>query len=273
MSSVLDAINKAVETIRSKTDLVPDVAIILGTGLGGLVKDISIETEIPYETILGFPISTVENHAGKLILGTLGRKKAVVMQGRFHMYEGYTTQEIAFPVRVLKGLGTDKLIISNVSGGLNPDFSKGDIMILKDHINLLGANPLIGKNENALGPRFPDMSQPYNRELIALAEDIAAQENISVRQGVYASMTGPSLETAAEYRMLQIIGADAIGMSTVPEVIAGVHLGLKMLALSVITDLCDPDALEPVNIQEIIKIAGIAEPKLTALIRRVIEKL
>ncbi len=273
MSSVVDAINKAVDTIRAKSGLVPEAAIILGTGLGGLVKDISVETAIPYESIPGFPLSTVESHAGKLLLGSLGGKKVVVMQGRFHMYEGYTIQQITFPVRVLRALGAGTLLISNVSGGLNPAFSKGDIMILKDHINLLGDNPLIGKNEESLGPRFPDMSEPYNGKLNTLAQDIAEKEGISVQQGVYASMTGPCLETVAEYKMLKIIGADAIGMSTVPEVIVGVHAGMKILALSVITDLCIPEKLEPVNIREIIAIAGKAEPKLTLLVKRVVEAL
>ena len=273
MSELSEAIDKAVKVIRSHTSLKPEVGIILGSGLGGLANDITIEAEISYEDIPGFPLSTVEFHAGKLILGTLGGKKVVAMQGRFHVYEGYTMQQITFPVRVLKFLGAGTLIISNVSGGLNGLFTRGDIMIVADHINLLVGNPLIGQNEDSLGPRFPDMSEPYNRELITKVEKIANEENIPVKKGVYAAMTGPSLETAAEYTMLKIIGADSIGMSTVPEVIVGVHMGMKILALSVITDLCIPETLQPVNIDEILRIAAEAEPKLTLLIKRVIEAL
>ncbi|KPK91402.1 purine nucleoside phosphorylase [bacterium SM23_31] len=273
MSELREAIDKAVNVIRNYTDFVPQVGIILGTGLGGLVKDISIEVEIPYKDIPDFPPSTVEFHAGKLILGTLGGKNVAAMQGRFHIYEGYTMQQITFPVRVLKQLGAGTLIISNACGGLNPEFNRGDIMIMTDHINLLDGNPLIGPNDNALGPRFPDMSEPYSRELIAGIELIAKEKKIKVRKGVYAAMTGPSLETAAEYKMLRIIGADAVGMSTVPEVIVGVHMGMKILGLSVVTDLCIPETLQPVNIDEIIRIAGEAEPKLTLLIKRLVEEL
>jgi len=273
MSELREAIEKAVQMIRGHSSLKPDVAIILGTGLGGLAKEIAIESEIPYEKIPGFPLSTVEFHAGKLLLGTASGKQIIAMQGRFHTYEGYTHQQIAFPVRVMKFLGAKYLIISNVAGGLNPVLKKGDIMIIQDHINLLGGNPLVGRNDEAIGPRFPDMSEPYNRSLIVLAERIAQREQIRVKKGVYAAMTGPSLETAAEYRMLNILGADAIGMSTVPEVIAGVHSGMKILGLSVITDLCDPDTLQPANIIEIVRIAGETEPKLTHLIKLVIQEL
>ncbi len=273
MTELRESIDKAVKAILEKNDIKPDLAIILGTGLGGLVKEIEIETEIPYEEIPGFPLSTVEFHAGKLIIGTLSGKKVVAMQGRFHMYEGYDMQQITFPVRVLKYLGAETLIISNACGGINPGFNKGDLMAIMDHINLLGDNPLIGANDNSIGPRFPDMSQPYCKEMIRLALDIAKDENISLQTGVYASMTGPSLETAAEYNMLRVIGADAIGMSTVPEVIVGVHMGMKILAFSVVTDICVPETLEPVNIDEIIKIANEAEPKLTLLIKKVVEKL
>jgi purine-nucleoside phosphorylase len=273
MSELREAIEKAVQTIRGHSSLKPDVAIILGTGLGGLAKEIAIESEIPYGKIPGFPLSTVEFHAGKLLLGTASGKRVIAMQGRFHTYEGYTPQQIAFPVRVMKFLGANYLIISNVAGGLNPAFKKGDIMIIQDHINLLGDNPLIGRNDEAIGPRFPDMSEPYNRSLMVLAERVAQREQIRVKKGVYAAMTGPSLETAAEYRMLNILGADAIGMSTVPEVIAGVHSGMKILGLSVITDLCDPDTLQPANIIEIVRIAGETEPKLTHLIKLVIQEL
>jgi len=273
MSELREAIDKAVNIIRSYSDLVPQVGIILGTGLGGLVQDIDIEAEVSYTDIPDFPLSTVEFHAGKLILGTLMGKNVAAMQGRFHIYEGYTMQQITFPVRVLNRLGAETLIISNACGGLNPEFAQGDIMVMTDHINLLGGNPLIGPNDNSLGPRFPDMSEPYNRELIATIERIAKEENIKVQKGVYAAMTGPSLETAAEYKMLRIIGTDAIGMSTVPEVIVGVHMGMKILGLSVVTDLCIPETLQPANIDEIIRIAGEAEPKLTLLIKRVVEEL
>jgi len=273
MSEHRGAIDRAIAAIREYSALEPEAAIILGTGLGGLAKEITLDAVIHYGNIPGFPLSTVETHAGKLLLGTLNGKKVVAMQGRFHIYEGYSPHQIAFPVQVMKYLGARFLIISNVAGGLNPAFNKGDIMILCDHINLLGGNPLIGRNDDSIGPRFPDMSEPYNRELMALAERIAGREGIAVQKGVYAAMTGPSLETAAEYRMLRIIGADAVGMSTVPEVIAGVHIGMKILGLSVITDLCSPETLEPVDILEIIRIAGKTEPLLTLLIKQVILNL
>jgi purine-nucleoside phosphorylase len=273
MSEHREAIDRAIAAIREYSALEPEAAIILGTGLGGLAKEITLDAVIPYGNIPGFPLSTVETHAGKLLLGTLNGKKVVAMQGRFHIYEGYSPHQIAVPVQVMKYLGARFLIISNVAGGLNPAFNKGDIMILCDHINLLGGNPLIGRNDDSIGLRFPDMSEPYNRELMALAERIAGREGIAVQKGVYAAMTGPSLETAAEYRMLRIIGADAVGMSTVPEVIAGVHIGMKILGLSVITDLCSPETLEPVDILEIIRIAGKTEPLLTLLIKQVILNL
>ncbi|MFC1513400.1 purine-nucleoside phosphorylase [candidate division KSB1 bacterium] len=273
MSELRDKIDKAVKVIREKSGIVPEAAIILGSGLGGLAQEIDIEAEISYEDIPDFPVSTVEFHAGKLLMGRLSGKNIAAMQGRFHIYEGYTMQQIAFPVRTLKLLGAETLIISNVCGGLNPDFDAGDIMIINDHINLLGGNPLIGANDNSIGPRYPDMSEPYSRKLIALTKNIADEENIKVREGVYTAMTGPSLETAAEYRMLGRIGSDAIGMSTVPEVITGVHAGMKILGLSVITDMCIPETLKPANIDEIIKIAGEAEPKLTTLIKKVVERL
>ncbi|MFC1492421.1 purine-nucleoside phosphorylase [candidate division KSB1 bacterium] len=273
MTTLKESIENAVKTIRTKSADIPELAIILGTGLGGLVNEIEIEVEIPYEEIPGFPLSTVEFHAGKLIIGTLSGKKVVAMQGRFHMYEGYDMKQITFPVRVLKYLGAETLIISNACGGINPGFSKGDLMAIKDHINLLFDNPLIGANDNSIGPRFPDMSEPYNKKMISLALEIAKKENIRLQTGVYASMSGPSLETAAEYNMLRVIGADAIGMSTVPEVIVGVHMGMKILAFSVVTDICVPETLEAVNIDEIIKIANEAEPKLTLLIKRVVERL
>ncbi|RKY83211.1 purine-nucleoside phosphorylase [candidate division KSB1 bacterium] len=266
-------IEKAVEEIKKKSSLKPVIGIILGTGLGGLAREIEQDAVIPYEEIPGFAVSTVEFHKGRLILGKLSGKNVVAMEGRFHYYEGYSMKEITFPVRVMKELGAKILLISNAAGALNPLFEKGDIMIMKDHINLLGDNPLRGKNDESFGPRFPDMSEPYDGKLIKLVEDIALEEKIKVQKGVYVAMTGPSLETAAEYRFLRIIGADVVGMSTVPENIVAVHMGMKVLGLSVVTDLCFPDNLSPINIKEIIEIANNAEPKLTLLMKKVVEKL
>lgn len=276
MTELRTQINEAVDFIRTKTKLRPEVGIILGTGLGGLAKEIRKETVIDYEEIPNFPVSTVESHHGKLIFGRLGGKKVVAMQGRFHYYEGYTVQQITFPVRVMGakgGLGVKTLLISNAAGGLNPFFRRGDLMIIADHINLLGDNPLIGPNDEELGLRFPDMSQAYNRELIALAEEVALDEKIRVQKGVYVAMTGPNLETAAEYRFLRIIGADAVGMSTIPETIVANHMGMKVFGVSIITDECFPDALEPTNVEEIIAIANKAEPKLTKLMKEVVRRL
>lgn len=261
-----EKIKESASFIRSKFSDGLDLGIILGTGLGGLVKSVKISEEIAYSEVPHFVNSTVEFHEGKLILGELSGKKVMVMQGRFHFYEGYSMEQITFPVRVMAELGIQNLIISNACGGLNPDYKPGDIMIMKDHINLLGQNPLIGKNYHQLGPRFPDMSEPYYRKHIELVEKVAENQGLAIKKGVYSCMSGPSLETAAEYRMLQIIGSDVIGMSTVPEVIAAIHGGLKVLGLSVITDSCQPDDLRPVDLPEIIKIAGQAEPHLVKLI-------
>jgi len=269
--SLKEEIEKAVKVIREKSSIKPKVGIILGTGLGGLAKEIEPEAVIPYKDIPGFPESTVEFHAGKLILGTLANKEIAAMEGRFHYYEGYTMRQITFPVRVMRFLGCEILLVSNACGGLNPDFSPGDIMIMRDHINLLGDNPLIGVNDKELGPRFPDMSEPYSRELIGLAEKIALEEKIKIKKGVYAAMSGPNLETAAEYSFLRTIGADAVGMSTVPEDIVAVQMGMKVLGLSVVTDECFPDALKPADINEIIKTAEKAEPMLTRLMKRIVE--
>jgi purine-nucleoside phosphorylase len=266
-------IGQAQAFIREKCGLIPEIGIILGTGLGKLVDSIQIESEIPYGDIPHFVHSTVECHAGKLIFGTLAGRPVVAMQGRFHFYEGYTLEQITFPVRVMKALGIHSLVVSNACGGLNPQFKPGDIMLITDHINLLGQNPLIGKNWTELGPRFPDLSEPYKRDYIALVHEIALKNAISVQRGVYACMSGPSLETAAEYRMLRIIGADVIGMSTVPEVITAVHAGLKTLGLSVITDACLPDALEPVDIEKIIRTAAMAEPRLVTLITEFVKNV
>jgi purine-nucleoside phosphorylase len=268
-----DMIVEAKTFIENKSKIRPEVGIILGTGLGKLVDSMAVEAVIPYETIPHFPLSTVESHAGKLILGTLSKKPVMAMQGRFHFYEGYSMQQIAFPVRVMKFSGVHTLVVSNAAGGVNPLFAPGTIMAITDHINLLGGNPLIGHHDNRIGPMYPDMSEPYSKRLIELCRRIALENKIHLAFGVYAAMTGPCLETRAEYRMLRLIGADAIGMSTVPEVIAAVHAGLSVLGLSVITDSCLPDALEPIDIKKIIATANGAEPKLIALIEKVLQAL
>ena len=266
-----DKITESVAFIAEHTAIRPTAGIILGTGLGRLIESIEIDAELPYREIPHFAAATVEHHAGKLILGTLGGTPVVCMAGRLHLYEGHSMTDITFPVRVMKGLGVTELLISNVAGGLNENYRRGDIMILDDHINLLGINPLIGPNDPEQGERWPDMFAPYSRELQEKAIAIAARHNIAVRpQGVYACMSGPSLETRAEYRMLRIIGADAVGMSTVPEVIVAVHAGLRVFACSIITDLCTPDGLGPVDISEIIATAGAAEPKLVRLFQELV---
>ena len=264
---------EALEYIRSKTDMRPNYMLILGTGLGQLADEMTIETVIPYDEIPHFPVSTVESHAGKLLFGTLGDKQIVAMQGRFHYYEGYTMNQIVFPVRVLKENGADTLIVSNACGGMNPGYKRGDIMLISDHINLLGDNPLIGPNDNDLGPRFPDMSDPYTERLREIAQNVALNEAIPMHQGVYVALSGPMLETRAEYRYLRLLGADVVGMSTVPEVTAAVHMGMDVLGISVITDECFPDSLQPVNIEEILDAAAMAEPKMTKVIIGVLEKL
>lgn len=251
----------------------PKVGIILGTGLGGFAEEIKVEASIPYGEIPHFPVSTVESHAGRLIAGTLAGVPVVAMEGRFHFYEGYSMKEITFPVRVMKSLGCETLIVSNACGGMNPQFSSGDIMIIEDHINLMTDNPLRGVNDEKLGPRFPDMSEPYCQKLIAKAKEIAIEEKISVHKGVYVAVTGPNLETRAEYRFLRAIGADVVGMSTVPEVIVGAHAGLKCVGLSVITDMCLPDALEVADVAKIIAIANKAEPKLRTIVRGIVSSL
>ncbi len=273
MKDLKTQIKEAVAAIRKVSDLAPQVGIILGTGLGAVAEDIKKSAEIPYSDIPNFPVSTVKGHAGNLILGTLSGKPVVAMEGRFHRYEGYTLQEITLPVRVMKALGAKSLVVSNACGCLNPRWNKGDLIIIEDHINLMGDNPLIGPNDDTLGPRYPDMIEPYSLEYVAMAEDIAQKEGIRAHRGVYAAMTGPCLETRAEYRMLQIIGADAIGMSTVPEVIVAVHAGLKTFGVGILTDVCLPDALQPVDISEIIATATEAEPHLSKLIEKLVEKM
>lgn len=276
MSELREQIAEALAAIRELTKMRPAVGIILGTGLGGLAKEIKREAVLDYEDIPHFPISTVESHRGKLIFGTLGGKNVVAMQGRFHYYEGYTMQQVTFPVRVMSrkvGLGVKTLLISNAAGGLNHLFRPGDIMIMADHINLLGDNPLIGPNDDGLGPRFPDMSEPYSRDLIETAEEAALDLKIKVRKGVYAAVPGPSLETRAEYRFLRTVGADAVGMSTVPEVIVGVHMGMKILGFSIITDECFPDSLKPLTLKRVLAVANKTEPKLTKLMKDVVRRL
>lgn len=271
MEKLRENIEQTKRFITSETDISPQVGIILGTGLGGLAAEIETEAVIPYDKIPHFPVSTVESHHGRLIFGKLAGKPVMAMQGRFHYYEGYSMQQITFPVRVMKSLGAKMLLVSNACGGMNPQYAPGDIMIMADHINLLGDNPLIGKNDDSLGPRFPDMSHPYDEELISLTERIAIDEKIRVQKGVYVAVAGPCLETRAEYRFLRGIGADVVGMSTVPEVIVAVHSSMRVLGLSVVTDSCLPDALRPVEIQEILRVAGEAEPKLTVIMKKVVE--
>jgi purine-nucleoside phosphorylase len=267
------AVDAAAELIRTRTALRPRIGIILGTGLGALAREIDVETSIAYDEIAGFPLSTVESHQGRLLIGRIAGVPVVAMQGRFHIYEGYTAQQVTFPVRVLATLGVDTLLISNAAGGMNPLFHRGDLMLITDHINLQGVNPLMGPNENEWGPRFPDMSEPYDVELRAIAERNALDLKVKLQQGVYVSVVGPNLETKAEYRFLRLIGADAVGMSTVPEVIVARHMNLRVAALSVITDECFPDALEPVSIEDVLAAAAAAEPKLTAIMKGIVEEI
>ena len=263
----------ATDEIRRRTDHRPRVGIVLGTGLGGLAKEIRTDLAIPYAEIPHFPLSTVEGHSGRLIFGDLDGVPVVAMQGRFHHYEGYSLQQVTFPVRVMRLLGAETLVVSGASGGLDPLMSRGDLLLLDDHLNLMWTSPLVGPNLDELGPRFPDMSEPYDRTLQQLALDAALERRIPLRRGVYAAVVGPNLETRAEYRMLRWMGADVVGMSTVPEVIVARHMGMRVLGLTIVTDLCLPDALEPVDISTIIRAAAEAEPKLTAVMRDVVRTL
>lgn len=272
MKTIIDSIREAVDFIRNSYQGEPGIGIVLGTGLGGLVDEITVEKEIPYNFIPHFPISTVESHFGKLIFGQISGKKVVAMQGRFHYYEGYNMQQITFPIRVMHQLGVNTLYISNAAGGMNLNYQKGDLMVIDDHINLQPENPLVGSNLDQLGPRFPDMSRPYSPEMITKALNIAKEENIRAHKGVYVSVSGPNLETRAEYRFLRTIGGDVVGMSTVPEVIVANHMGMKVLAVSVVTDMCDPDNLEPAVVEDIIAVANEAEPKLTRVLTRMIKE-
>ncbi|NTU58058.1 MAG: purine-nucleoside phosphorylase [Chlorobiaceae bacterium] len=273
MTDQREKIRLAVEYIRKQTTAEYPVGIVLGTGLGGLVKEIEIDFALDYADIPYFPISTVETHHGKLIFGTLAGKKVVAMQGRFHFYEGYSMTQIVFPIRVMKQLGVRTLGITNACGGLNPGYRKGDIMLIDDHINMLGGNPLIGPNDQEIGPRFPDMCEPYSNRILGIAEKVALDNGIKVQRGVYVALPGPCLETRAEYRMLRALGADVVGMSTVPEVIAAVHQGTEVFGMSIITDECFPDCLAAVSIAEIIEVSNQAEPKMTTIFRNVVANL
>jgi purine-nucleoside phosphorylase len=266
-------VGAAARRIGERSALRPEVAVILGTGLGGLGREIAVEAEIPYGEIPGFPLSTVESHSGKLLLGRLGGRAVVAMQGRFHRYEGYDLQQVTFPVRVMHALGAETLMVSNACGGMHPLWAPGDLVLLSDHIYLLGENPLVGPNDDRLGPRFPDMSDPYDSALRDLARRTALELGITLREGVYVAVSGPNLETRAEYRMLRAVGADVVGMSTVPEVIVARHEGMRVVGISIITDQCLPDALEPAEIGRIIATAARAEPALTRLITARVERL
>jgi purine-nucleoside phosphorylase len=270
---MLNQISQTAEFLRSKIKQEPVAGIILGTGLGGLVNEIKTELAIPYEQIPNFPVSTVEGHSGKLIFGTLAGKFVVAMQGRFHYYEGYTMQEVTFPVRVMKLLGIKYLFLSNASGGVNPAYEIGELMILNDHINLFPSNPLIGKNIAELGPRFPDMSEPYDKKLIAQAREIASGNNIKVSEGVYAGLSGPTFETPAEYRYIRTIGADTVGMSTVPEVIVARHMNIPCFAMSIITDLGVDGKIIEVTHEEVQQVAAKQEPKMTFVFKELIKSL
>ncbi len=266
-------VNEAAAFLRGRVETSARIGLILGTGLGRLAEEIENAMAVEYQDIPHFPVSTVESHQGRLIGGTLGGAPVLAMQGRFHLYEGYDGRQITFPVRVMKQLGVDTLLVSNAAGGMNPLFRRGDMMLLTDHINLQGVNPLTGPNADEWGPRFPDMSEPYDRGLRDIAEQAALKRGIRLQQGVYVAVEGPNLETRAEYRFLRTIGADAVGMSTVPEVIVANHMGIRCMAISVITDECFPDTLEPVSIEDVLAAAAEAEPNLTAIMRAVVEEI
>jgi purine-nucleoside phosphorylase len=270
---MLEQIKESADYIRTRTGASPEVGIILGTGLGGLVNEIVIEHSVPYEEIPHFPLSTVEGHSGRLIFGTLGGRPVLAMQGRFHFYEGYDMKQVTFPVRVMKALGINNLVVSNASGGVNPDFEIGDLMILNDHINMFPTNPLIGKNYPELGPRFPDMSDVYDKPLIAKAKEIASKNGIKVQEGVYLGLTGPCLETPAEYHFVRVLGADTVGMSTVPEVIVGRHGGMRCFAISIITDMGVKGRIVKVTHQDVIDVASKAEPKMTLIMKELVAQM
>jgi purine-nucleoside phosphorylase len=273
MSDLKKRISEATRFVRSKTALKPDYAIILGTGIGGLASQVKSATRIPFDKIPNFPVSTVLGHSGELVVGMLSGKRVVAMNGRVHYYEGYSMQDVTFPTRVMKFLGARTLIVSNAVGGMNPFYARGDIVIIADHINLMGDNPLIGPNDDSIGTRFPDMSEPYARKLVDLTEKVAIDLRLKVHKGVFVAVAGPNLETAAEYRFLRGIGADTVGMSTVPEVLVARHMDMDVLGLSVVTDMCLPDALEPGDHRVILKAAQSAEPKLTRIVKEVLRRL
>jgi purine-nucleoside phosphorylase len=271
--SLAERIAEAEAAIRARTAWAPEAAVILGTGLSGLAERIELETAITYEEIPHFPLSTVETHTGRLLFGRLGGRRVVAMQGRFHLYEGYDARQVTFPVRVMRELGVETLLLSNAAGGMHPAYRRADLMLIADHINLQGVNPLEGPNIDAWGPRFPDMSEAYDGALRALAREVADEGAIDLHEGVYVAVVGPNLETRAEYRFLRHIGGDAVGMSTVPEVIAARHMGMRCLGISVITDECVPETLQPVSIEDVLAAAAEAEPKLTRLMRGIAARL
>lgn len=271
-SELAREIGEAVAAIRKRVSAEPEIGIVLGTGLGSLGKSFVQDGVVPYRDIPHFPVSTVESHAGELAFGKLGGKRVAVMRGRVHYYEGYTMRQVAFPIRVLRGLGTGTLVVTNAAGGMNPDYELGDVCAITDHVNLMGDNPLIGPNDDALGPRFPDMSEPYDRALLRLAERVARERGFPLRRSVFVAVAGPNLETAAEYRFLRQLGADVVGMSLVPENLVAVHGGMRVLALSVVTDRCLPDHLEPASIPKILEVAGRAAPVLDRLITEVVTR-
>ncbi len=273
MQSLAAEIAEAADVVRAQWDQQPFAGIVLGTGLGSLADQIEAPSALPYASIPHFPQSTAIGHAGRLVCGLLCGLPVVAMDGRFHAYEGYSQQQITFPIRVMRALGAELLIVSNASGAMNPQYAAGDLMVIDDHINLMGGNPLIGPNDERLGPRFPDMSRPYDPALVRRALEIARREDFVAHRGVYAAVTGPNLETRAEYRFLRTIGADVVGMSTVPEVIVGVHAQMRNIGFSIITDMCLPDALEPAVLAEIIAVANAAEKKLRVIVRRLVGEL
>ncbi|MEP7233021.1 MAG: purine-nucleoside phosphorylase [Ginsengibacter sp.] len=270
---MLSKINEAVDFIKSKYETRPEVGIVLGSGLGSFISEINVEYKIDYASIPNFPVSTVEGHSGQLVFGEISGKKVVAMAGRFHYYEGYSTEEVVFPIRVLKFLGIETLLITNAAGGTNKTFQVGDLMIIRDHISMLTLNPLLGKNEPEFGPRFPDMSEPYKKYLADLVKNIARENNIVLKEGVYMGVTGPTFETRAEYKMLNILGGDAVGMSTVQEVIAAVHLGLPVFAMSVITDIGIREEENTITHEEVLAAANEAEPRLTLIFKKLIAAL
>ena len=270
---MLDKIKQTASYITEKTDFTPEFGIVLGSGLGGLVNEIEILHALPYTSIPNFPVSTVKGHGGKLILGMLGGKKVIALQGRFHFYEGYTMQEVTFPIRVFQALGIKKLLLSNAAGGMNPNFQVGDIVFINDHINLMPSNPLIGKNHDELGPRFPDMSEPYDPQMIAVAKQIANKHGFRSHIGVYAAVSGPCFETPAEYRYIRTIGSDLVGMSTVPEVIVARHGGTPCFAVSIVTDLGGFETAQKVSHEEVLEVATAAEKKLTTIIKEMLAQL